>query len=108
VADGINLRLRRRDMNVFRTIDQEGKRPIVHVAGNCKPSNKVLKMALINSMWEVHTMLEDVCQVRDHRGSRSLVTSRQPSPRSSEERMTYGLRHLGPTDERDPVGLRQT
>ena len=33
MADGINLRLRRRDMNVFRTIDEEGKRPIVHVAG---------------------------------------------------------------------------
>lgn len=33
MADGINLRLRRRDMNVFRTIDEEGKRLIVHVAG---------------------------------------------------------------------------
>lgn len=33
MADGINLRLRRRDMNVFRTIDADGKRPIVHVAG---------------------------------------------------------------------------
>jgi transposase len=33
VADGINLRLRRRDMNVFRTIDQDDRRPVVHVAG---------------------------------------------------------------------------
>jgi transposase len=33
VADGINLRLRRRDMNVFRTIDEDGRRPVVHVAG---------------------------------------------------------------------------
>ena len=33
MADGINLRLRRRDMNVFRTIDGEGRRPVVHVAG---------------------------------------------------------------------------
>ena len=33
MADGINLRLRRRDMNVFRTIDQDGRRPVVHVAG---------------------------------------------------------------------------
>ncbi len=33
MADGINLRLRRRDMNVFRTIDEEGRRPVVHVAG---------------------------------------------------------------------------
>jgi transposase len=33
VADGINLRLRRRDMNVFRTIDEDRRRPIVHVAG---------------------------------------------------------------------------
>jgi hypothetical protein len=33
VADGINLRLGRRDMNVFRTIDRAGERPVVHVAG---------------------------------------------------------------------------
>ncbi len=33
MADGINLRLRRRDMNVFRTIDEDGRRPVVHVAG---------------------------------------------------------------------------
>lgn len=33
MGDGIALRLRRRDMNVFRTIDEEGKRPVVHVAG---------------------------------------------------------------------------
>ena len=33
MADGINLRLRRRDMNVFRTIDQDGRRPVAHVAG---------------------------------------------------------------------------
>lgn len=33
MADGINLRLRRRDMNVFKTIDEEGKRPVIHVAG---------------------------------------------------------------------------
>ncbi len=33
MADGINLRLRRRDMNVFRTIDEDRRRPVVHVAG---------------------------------------------------------------------------
>lgn len=33
MADGINLRLGRRDMNVFRTIDRPGERPVVHVAG---------------------------------------------------------------------------
>jgi len=33
VADRISLRLGRRDMNVFRTIDEPGHRPIVHVAG---------------------------------------------------------------------------
>ena len=33
MADGINLRLGRRDMNVFRTIDRGGERPVVHVAG---------------------------------------------------------------------------
>jgi len=33
VADRINLALRRRDMVVFRTIDAEGRRPVVHVAG---------------------------------------------------------------------------
>lgn len=33
MADGISLRLRRRDMNVFRTIDDEARRPVVHVAG---------------------------------------------------------------------------
>ena len=33
MADGINLRLRRRDMNIFRAIDQDGRRPVVHVAG---------------------------------------------------------------------------
>jgi transposase len=33
VADGINLRLRRRDMNTFRTDDVAGKRLRVHVAG---------------------------------------------------------------------------
>jgi len=33
VADRISLRLGRRDMNVFRTIDEEGRRPVVHVAG---------------------------------------------------------------------------
>ena len=33
MADGINLRLGRRDMNVFRTIDRAGERPVVHVAG---------------------------------------------------------------------------
>ena len=33
MADRINLSLRRADMAVFRTIDVEGQRPIVHVAG---------------------------------------------------------------------------
>jgi transposase len=33
VGDRIALRLGRRDMNVFRTIDEEGKVPVVHVAG---------------------------------------------------------------------------
>jgi hypothetical protein len=33
VGDGINLRLGRRDMNVFRTMDRAGERPVVHVAG---------------------------------------------------------------------------
>ena len=33
MADGINLRLRRRDMNVFRTINHDGRRPIIRVAG---------------------------------------------------------------------------
>lgn len=33
MADGINLSLRRRDMNVFRTIDKDGRRPVVHVVG---------------------------------------------------------------------------
>ena len=33
MADGINLRLRRRDMNTFRTDDVAGKRLRVHVAG---------------------------------------------------------------------------
>jgi len=33
VADRISLRLRRNDMNVFRTLDEPGQRPIVHVAG---------------------------------------------------------------------------
>jgi len=33
VADRINLSLRRADMVTFRTIDDEGPRPIVHVAG---------------------------------------------------------------------------
>jgi len=33
VADRINLSLRRADMVAFRTIDDEGRRPIVHVAG---------------------------------------------------------------------------
>ena len=31
MADGINLALRRRNMVVFRTIDTEGRRPVVHV-----------------------------------------------------------------------------
>jgi len=33
VADGINLRLGRRDMNTFRTLDRPGQRVVVHVAG---------------------------------------------------------------------------
>ncbi len=33
MADGIVLRLRRPDLNVFKTIDEVGRRPIVHVAG---------------------------------------------------------------------------
>ncbi len=33
MADGINLRLRRSDMNTFRTVERDGKRPMVHVAG---------------------------------------------------------------------------
>ncbi len=33
MADRISLRLGRRDMNVFRTIDEPGRRPVVHVAG---------------------------------------------------------------------------
>lgn len=33
MGDRISLRLRRRDMNTFRTIDEEGRRPVVHVAG---------------------------------------------------------------------------
>jgi transposase len=33
VADGINLRLGRRDMNTFRTEDRQGERVRVHVAG---------------------------------------------------------------------------
>lgn len=33
VADRICSRLRRRDMNVFGTIDEPGRRPIVHMAG---------------------------------------------------------------------------
>lgn len=33
MADGIKLRLARRDMNVFRTDDREGERVRVHVAG---------------------------------------------------------------------------
>lgn len=33
MSDRIALRLGRRDMNVFRTIDEEGERPVVHVAG---------------------------------------------------------------------------
>jgi len=33
VADGINLRLRRRDMNVFRTDDRPGELVRIHVAG---------------------------------------------------------------------------
>lgn len=33
MADRISLRLRRNDMNVFKTLDEVGSRPIVHVAG---------------------------------------------------------------------------
>src|SRR3954451_5452128 len=33
VGDRISLRLRRNDMNVFRTIDEVGRRPVVPVAG---------------------------------------------------------------------------
>ncbi|HVC24899.1 MAG TPA: hypothetical protein VND23_03995, partial [Acidimicrobiales bacterium] len=33
MADRINLSLRRADMVAFKTIDEEGQRPIVHVAG---------------------------------------------------------------------------
>ncbi len=33
MADGINLRLGRRDMNTFRTHDVAGERVRVHVAG---------------------------------------------------------------------------
>ncbi|HUY30634.1 MAG TPA: hypothetical protein VMV02_06530 [Acidimicrobiales bacterium] len=33
MADGIKLSLRRTDMVAFRTIDEQGRRPIVHVAG---------------------------------------------------------------------------
>ncbi len=33
MADRIGLRLRRSDMNVFSTIDEPGRRPVVHVAG---------------------------------------------------------------------------
>ena len=33
MADGINLHLRRCDMNVFSTIDEDGKHPVMHVAG---------------------------------------------------------------------------
>ena len=33
VADRICLRLRRRDMNAFTTIDEPGRPPVVHVAG---------------------------------------------------------------------------
>jgi transposase len=33
VADRISLRLGRSDMNVFSTIDEPGRRPVVHVAG---------------------------------------------------------------------------
>lgn len=37
MADRISLRLRRNDMNVLRTIDELGQRPIVHVAGSTPP-----------------------------------------------------------------------
>lgn len=33
MGDRIALRLGRHDMNVFRTIDEAGRRPVVHVAG---------------------------------------------------------------------------
>jgi transposase len=33
VSDGICLRLGRRDMNTFRTVEREGQLPVVHVAG---------------------------------------------------------------------------
>jgi hypothetical protein len=33
MADRICLRLGRRDMNTFRTVEREGKLPVVHVAG---------------------------------------------------------------------------
>ncbi|MDA8039631.1 MAG: hypothetical protein M0Z69_10820 [Actinomycetota bacterium] len=33
MADPINLSLRRADMVAFKTIDEEGRRPVVHVAG---------------------------------------------------------------------------
>ena len=33
MADGINLRLGRRDMSIFRTSDEERQRPVVQVAG---------------------------------------------------------------------------
>jgi hypothetical protein len=33
MADGINLRIGRRDMNTFRTVDRPGQRVVVHVAG---------------------------------------------------------------------------
>ena len=33
MGERISLRLRRNDMNVFKTIDEVGQRPIVHVAG---------------------------------------------------------------------------
>ena len=33
MADRISLRLRRNDMKVFATIDELGRRPVVHMAG---------------------------------------------------------------------------
>ena len=33
MSDRICLRLGRRDMNTFRTVEREGKLPVVHVAG---------------------------------------------------------------------------
>jgi hypothetical protein len=33
VSDRICLRLGRRDMNTFRTVERDGKLPVVHVAG---------------------------------------------------------------------------